>query len=59
MNIWMTFWTVLLSVAAFSFAVLLVLVSKGAIRELRQSLQELREDTRESAEHPEILDEAV
>jgi len=59
MNIWMTFWTALLSVAAVSFTGLLFLVGRGAVRELRQSLQELREDTRESAEHPEILDEAV
>lgn len=58
MNASMTSWTVLLAVGTVSFAGLLVLVSLGAIRELRQSLVELREDTRQSAEHPEILDEA-
>ncbi len=59
MNAWMTLWTGLLVFSMIGFLVLLITVSAGAVRELRQMLDELREDTRESAEHPEMLDEAV
>jgi len=56
---WMTLWTVLLVGSTLAFGGMLLVVGGGAIRELRQMLDELREDARESAEHPEILDEAT
>ena len=59
MNGWMILWTVTLVVGVVGFIGLLLTVSLGAVGELRLMLEELREDTRESAEHPEILDEAT
>lgn len=59
MQAWMTLWTILLAISVVSFVGLLLVVGSGAIGELRQMLDELREDTRESAEHPEMLDEAT
>lgn len=59
MIIWMTIWIVTLAVSVFGFALLLLMVGSGAIRELKETLQELREDGREADEHPESLDEAI
>ena len=59
MIIWMTIWIVTLAVGVFGFALLLLMVSSGAIRELKETLQELREDRREADEHPKSLDEAI
>ena len=59
MNGWMILWTTVLLGGAAGFSGLLVVVGFGAIGELRKMLDELREDTREAAEHPEILDEAT
>lgn len=58
MNGWMVLWSGLLAAAVLGFLGLLLIVGVGAVRELRQTLDELREDTREAAEHPELLDEA-
>lgn len=59
MQSWMVLWTGLLGVSFLAFLFLLVIVGFGAIGELREMLLELREDTAESAAHPETLDEAV
>lgn len=59
MQAWMTLWTILLAVSVVSFVGLLLVVGSGAVGELRQTLEELRKETRESAEHPEMLDEAT
>lgn len=59
MQAWMTVWTILLIFSGVTFVGLLVIVGGGAIRELRQSLDELREDARQAAEHPETLDQAI
>ena len=59
MYAWMTLWTLLLVASIVSFLGLLLAVGAGVIGELKQSLAELREDTRQSTEHPEILDEAT
>ena len=55
----MTLWTIVLLGSGVSFVAMLIFISGGALRELRMTLDELREDTRESAEHPEILEEAI
>ena len=55
----MTIWTVLLVVSGGAFAVMLVVVGYGAVGELRESLQELRGDTEESAAHPDVLEKPV
>ena len=57
MFIWMTLWTTLLIVSVATFCLLLLIVGAGAPGELRESLSELRQDTQQSLEHPEILDE--
>jgi len=59
MNGWMILWTTVLVSSVVGFVGMLWLIGFGAIGELRQMLEELRADTRESAEHPEILDEAT
>ncbi len=59
MNGWMILWTTVLLGSVVGFSGLLVVVGFGAIGELRQMLDELREDKREATEHPEILDEAT
>ena len=59
MNGWMMLWTAVLAGGVIGFVGLLLIVSVGAVKELRQMLDELREDTREAAEHPEVLDEAT
>jgi hypothetical protein len=59
MQAWMILWGSILVISGIGFLVLLVVVSKGAIQELKLTLDELRADTQESAEHPEILDEAI
>ena len=59
MNGWMILWTTVLLGGVVGFSGLLVVVGFGAIGELRQMLDELREDKRKAAEHPEILDEAT
>ena len=59
MNAWMMLWTSLLAASCLSFLGMLILVGGGAVRELRESLAELRDDTRDAAEHPETLDEAI
>lgn len=56
---WMTLWTIVFVTAVVGFVLLLLLVSVGAIRELRQTLNELREDAAAAAENPETLDEAI
>lgn len=56
---WMTLWTVLLIGAIAGFAGLLLSVGGGAIRELKETLNELRRDTQEADAHPEELDRAV
>ena len=59
MNGWMILWTAVLASGVIGFTGLLLVVGCGAVGELRQMLDELREDTREAAEHPEVLDEAT
>ena len=59
MNGWMMLWSIVLGAGVIGFVGLLTVVGGGAIRELRQMLDDLREDTRESAEHPETLDEVI
>ena len=59
MNGWMTVWTVLLVGSFTAFVGMLVIVGKGAVKELWQTLDDLRKDTQEAAEHPEILDEEI
>jgi len=59
MNGWMILWTMVLAGSVAGFVGMLWLIGFGAIGELRQMLEELRADTREAAEHPEILDEAT
>lgn len=59
MSGWMILWATVLVGSVAGFVGLLLLVGFGAIGELRQMLEELRADTREAAEHPEILDEAT
>ncbi len=53
---WMALWSVMLVGSVATFAGMLLVVGMGAWGELGESLAELREDTRNSAEHPEILD---
>jgi len=59
MQLWMTLWTILLVVSCGTFLGMMVLVGRGAVRELRETLSELKEDTREAREHPEILDQEI
>ena len=59
MQLWMALWIVMLVGSVATFAVMLLLVASGAPRELAESLAELRADTRDAAEHPEILDREV
>ncbi len=56
---WMTLWIIVLVSAVVGFVVLLLVVGGGAIKELKQTLDELRQDTDAAAEHPESLDEAI
>jgi hypothetical protein len=56
MQIWMTFWTIVLVAATVGFLGLILGVSVGAVRELKESLDDLRRDAQESQEHPEVLD---
>ena len=46
---WMTLWTILLVAGGLGMVGLLLLVTVGAIRELKESLSELREDVAEAA----------
>jgi len=57
MLFWMTLWTTLLIVSVATFCLLLLIVGAGALGELRESLSELRQNARQTREHPEILDE--
>lgn len=59
MQAWMTLWIVMLVGSVATFAGLLVYVGTGAWRELSESLAELRKDTRDAAEHPEVLDREI
>lgn len=59
MNGWMILWTIVLGGGVIGFVGLITIVGAGAVRELRQMLDDLREDMRETAEHPETLDEAI
>jgi len=56
MQTWMTLWTVLLVFGGIGFIVMLVVVTAGAFGELKEALSELRQDTQESAAHPDRLD---
>jgi hypothetical protein len=56
MTAWMTFWTILLIGSCATFAGMLVLVGMGALGELRQTLDDLRRDTLEASQNPELLD---
>jgi len=56
---WLTFWLIILVVSIGSFVLMMILIGSGAIKELKLTLEELREDTEESRAHPEILDEAT
>jgi len=56
---WLTFWLIILGTSIGSFVLMMILIGSGAIKELKMTLEELREDTEESKTHPEILDEAT
>lgn len=59
MNGWMILWCGVLGFGILGFLTLILVVSVGAISELKLTLEDLRADAQESAEHPETLDEAV
>lgn len=50
MNAWMTLWTIVLASGALGMIGLLLLVTAGAIRELKESLSELSADVVESSD---------
>jgi hypothetical protein len=58
MQFWMTLWIGLLIVSFTTFLGMLLVVGAGAIGELRETLEELRADTRAAEVHPERLDES-
>ena len=59
MMVWMTIWILLLAVGVVGFVILLLMVGGGAVRELKETLAELREDRCHSDEYPQSLDEAI
>ncbi len=59
MSPWMYVWITVLALSTLSFLGLVLIAGTGAIFELRLTLRELREDARESSEHPEILDQTI
>lgn len=50
MNAWMTLWTIVLTGGVLGMIGLLLLVTAGAIRELKESLAELSADVAESSD---------
>jgi hypothetical protein len=50
MNAWMTLWTIVLVSGVLGMVGLLLLVTAGAIRELKESLAELSADVAETAD---------
>jgi hypothetical protein len=50
MNAWMTLWTIVLAGGVLGMVGLLLLVTAGAIRELKESLAELSADVTETAD---------
>jgi hypothetical protein len=48
MSLWAIFWLGLLALSAVAFVVLLVGVGGGAVRELKETLQELRAGSEEA-----------
>lgn len=59
MSPWMYFWIAVLGMSTLSFLALVIVAGTGAIFELKETLLELREDTRAASEHPEILDQTT
>lgn len=56
---WLTFWLIILGLSIGSFVLMMLLIGAGAIKELKLTLEELREDREEADAHPEILDETT
>ena len=50
MNAWMTLWTIVLASGVLGMVGLLLLVTAGAIRELKESLTELSADVAEASD---------
>lgn len=50
MNAWMTLWTIVLAGGVLGLIGLLLLVTAGAIRELKESLAELSADVTDTAD---------
>ncbi|WP_417380065.1 hypothetical protein [Gimesia sp.] len=59
MYTWMTIWTLLLLISGVAFLVVLAYVSYGVKAELRDTLNDLKADVKESQAHEEILDRPV
>lgn len=54
---WLNIWLGVLALSFSSFLLMMIVIGSGAVKELKMTLDELRTDTQETQNHPEILDE--